>query len=211
MWSADVAATVGSCAISGLTSGHREVKTMDDGTDVGGRTRIALVTGGTGGMGRAIALKLAADGYDVAVAYMCCVDPADAIVDDIEGRGRKAASFAADIGDEGAVSALFDAVHDRLGQLDAVVHTAGINHPAALIDLDLEDFDAIQRVNVRGTFVVNKQSARRIRGGGSIVNARDHDGHPLELLAFPDQGTPAEWQTPSAPSSLLGSITPPSP
>jgi 3-oxoacyl-[acyl-carrier protein] reductase len=58
-------------------------------------------------------------------------------------------------------------VEDRFGHLDVVVHTAGINRPAALTDLDLADFDAIHRVNVRGTFVVNQQAARRIRNGGS--------------------------------------------
>jgi 3-oxoacyl-[acyl-carrier protein] reductase len=143
---------------------------MAEGADVGGRTRTALVTGGTGGMGRAIAAKLAADGYDIGLAYTGSADLADAIVGTIEGCGRKGTSFAADIGDEGAVAALFDVVQDRFGHLDAVVHTAGINRPAALIDLDLNDFDAIQRVNVRGTFAVNQQAARRVREGGSIVN-----------------------------------------
>jgi 3-oxoacyl-[acyl-carrier protein] reductase len=135
-----------------------------------GRTRTALVTGGTGGMGRVIAAKLAADGLDVAVAYAGSVDLADAAIGEIKGHGRRAAAFAADIADEQAVSAVFDAVDDRFGYLDVVVHTAGINRPAALTDLDLAEFDEIHRVNVRGTFVVNQQAARRVRGGGSIVN-----------------------------------------
>jgi 3-oxoacyl-[acyl-carrier protein] reductase len=136
----------------------------------GTRTRTALVTGGTGGMGRVIASKLAADGFDVAVAYAGNVDLADATVDEIGGHGRRGAAFAADVADEQAVSALFDSVNDRFGHLDVVVHTAGINRPATLADLDLADFDAIHRVNVRGTFVVNQQAARRVRDGGSIVN-----------------------------------------
>jgi 3-oxoacyl-[acyl-carrier protein] reductase len=93
--------------------------------------RTALVTGGTGGMGRVIAARLAADGYDVAVAYTGNVDLAD----------------------EASVSALFEAVDGQFGHLDVVVHTAGINRPAPLADLDLADLDAILRVNVRGTFV----------------------------------------------------------
>ena len=121
-------------------------------------------------MGRVIAAKLAADGFDVAVAYAGNVDLADAAVGEIKGQGQDGAAFAADIADEEAVSDLFDAVEDRFGRLDAVVHTAGINRPAALTDLDLADFDAIHRVNVRGTFVVNQQAARRVRAGGSIVN-----------------------------------------
>jgi 3-oxoacyl-[acyl-carrier protein] reductase len=133
-------------------------------------TRTALVTGGTGGMGRVIASRLAADGYDVAIAYTGNIDLADATVGEIKGHGRSGAAFAADVADENAISALFDAVDGQFGHLDVVVHTAGINHPVALTDLDLADFDAIHRVNVRGTFVVNQQAARRVRAGGSIVN-----------------------------------------
>jgi 3-oxoacyl-[acyl-carrier protein] reductase len=133
-------------------------------------TRTALVTGGTGGMGRVIASRLAADGYDVAIAYTGNVDLADATVGEIKGHGRSGAAFAADVADEMAISALFDAVDGQFGHLDVVVHTAGINHPVALTDLDLADFDAVHRVNVRGTFVVNQQAARRVRAGGSIVN-----------------------------------------
>jgi len=121
-------------------------------------------------MGRVIAAKLAADGFDVAVAYTGSVDLADAAVKEIADKGRRGAAFAADVADEQAVSALFDAVEDRFGHLDVVVHTAGINHPVALADLDLADFDEIHRVNVRGTFVVNQQAARRVRAGGAIVN-----------------------------------------
>ncbi len=138
--------------------------------DGGGIARTALVTGGTGGMGRVIAAKLAADGFDVAVAYTGNIDLADAAVSEIKGQGRDGAAFAADIADEQAAAALFDAVEDRFGHLDVVVHTAGINRPATLTDLDLADFDEIHRVNVRGTFVVDQQAARRVCDGGSIVN-----------------------------------------
>jgi 3-oxoacyl-[acyl-carrier protein] reductase len=147
---------------------------MTPGNDAGGRTRTALVTGGTGGMGRVMAAKLAADGFDVAVAYVGSIDLADATVKGIKEHGRHGAAFAADLADEEAASDLFDAVGDRFGHLDVVVHTAGINRPAALADLDLADFDEIHRVNVRGTFVVNQQAARRVREGGSIVNVSSH-------------------------------------
>ena len=143
---------------------------MTAGDDAGDRIPTALVTGGTGGMGRVIAAQLAADGFDVAVAYAGSVDLADATVKEIAGHGRRGAAFAADIADEAATSAVFDAVEDRFGHLNVVVHTAGINRPAALADLELADFDEIHRVNVRGTFVVDQQAARRVRAGGSIVN-----------------------------------------
>jgi 3-oxoacyl-[acyl-carrier protein] reductase len=138
--------------------------------DAGDLVRVALVTGGTGGMGRVIAAQLAADGFDVAVAYAGSVDLADVTVKEIAGHGRRGAAFAADIADEEAVSAVFDAIEDRFGHVDVVVHTAGINRPATLADLDLADFDEIHRVNVRGTFVVGQQAALRVRDGGSIVN-----------------------------------------
>jgi 3-oxoacyl-[acyl-carrier protein] reductase len=143
---------------------------MTPGGDTADQTRTALVTGGTGGMGRVIAAKLASDGFDVAVAYAGSIDLADATVGEIKEHGRLGAAFAADIADEQAAAGLFDAVEDRFGHLDVVVHTAGINRPAAVTDLDLADFDEIHRINVRGTFVVDQQAARRVRPGGAIVN-----------------------------------------
>ena len=159
---------------------------MTPGKDAGDRIRTALVTGGTGGMGRAIANQLAADGFDVAVAYAGSVDVADATVKEIAGHGQRGAAFAADIADEEAVSAVFDAVEDRFGPLDVVVHTAGINRPATLADLDLADLDEIHRVNVRGTFVVDQQAARRVRDGGSIINVSSSMVRvaPPELSAY---------------------------
>ena len=137
-------------------------------------------------MGRVIASRLAADGFNVAVAYAGSKDQADATVGEIEGNGRQGAAFAADITDEEATAALFDSVDDRFGRLDVVVHTAGINRSAALTDLDLADFDAIHRVNVRGTFIVDQQAARRIGHGGSIVNISSHVVRlsPPELSAY---------------------------
>jgi 3-oxoacyl-[acyl-carrier protein] reductase len=156
------------------------------GGDAEDRVLMALVTGGTGGMGRVIAARLAADGFDVAVAYAGSIDLADATVKEIAGHGRRGAAFAADIADVDAVSAVFDAVEDRFGHLDVVVHTAGINRPATLADLDLADFDEIHRVNVRGTFVVGQQAARRVRDGGSIVNVSSSMVRvaPPELSAY---------------------------
>ncbi|HEX3964285.1 MAG TPA: SDR family oxidoreductase [Trebonia sp.] len=148
------------------------------------RTRVALVTGGTGGMGRAIAARLAADGFDVAVAHAGDTDAADVAVGEIKEQGRRGAAFEADVADEEAVSALFDTVDDHFGHLDVVVHTAGINRPAALVDLDLAEFDAIHRVNVRGTFAVDQQAARRVRDGGSIINVSSS----MVLVAPPDLG-----------------------
>jgi 3-oxoacyl-[acyl-carrier protein] reductase len=120
------------------------------------------------------------------VAYTGSVDLAGAAVKEIAQQGRAGAAFAADIADEEAASALFHAVEDRFGHLDVVVHTAGINRPAAVADLDLAEFDEIHRVNVRGTFVVNQQAARRVRAGGAIVNVSSSMVRvaPPELSAY---------------------------
>jgi 3-oxoacyl-[acyl-carrier protein] reductase len=151
-----------------------------------GHARTALVTGGIGGMGRVIVNKLATDGFDVAVAYVGHKEAADATVGEIEAHGRHGAAFEADVADEKAVSDLFDAIDDTFKHVDVVVHTAGINRPGALVDMDMADFDAIHRVNVRGTFVVNQQAARRLRAGGSIVNVSTSmvQFAPPELTAY---------------------------
>jgi 3-oxoacyl-[acyl-carrier protein] reductase len=125
-------------------------------------------------MGRVVASRLAADGFDVAVAYFGSKELAEATVGEIAAHGRRGAAFIADVADEEAVSALFDEVENHFENFDVVVHTAGINRAAALADLDLADFDAIHRVNVRGTFVVDQQAGRRVREGGSIVNVSSH-------------------------------------
>jgi len=150
------------------------------------RARVAVVTGGTGGMGRVIAGRLAADGFNVAIAYAGHKEEADATVTEIERRGRRSAAVEVDIADETAVAGLFAAVEDSFGHVDVVVNTAGINRPGALVDLELSDFDAIHRVNVRGTFVINQQAARRLRRGGAIVNVSTSmvRAAPPELSAY---------------------------
>lgn len=135
-------------------------------------------------MGRAIAGKLAGDGFDVAVAYAGDTDQADATVARIAGHGRRGAAFAAYIAGEKAVSDLFDAIEYCFGHIDVVVNTARINHPAPLTDLDPADCEAIHRVNMRGTSVVGQQAARGLREGGSIVKLAALP--PLECLGRSD-------------------------
>lgn len=179
---------------------------MTPGAAAEDRVRTAMVTGGSGGMGRVIAARLAADGFDVAVAYAGDIDLADAAVGEIKEHGRHGAAFAADIADERAVSELFDAIGDRFGHVDVVVHTAGINRPAKLVDLDLAEFDAIHRVNVRGTFVVDQQAARRVREGGSIVNVSSSMVRfaPPELSAYAASKSAVETLTRILAKELRG-------
>lgn len=132
--------------------------------------RVALVTGGSGGIGKAVALKLVADGFAVAVHYAGNKAKADALVEQIAAAGGQAIAVGGDVADENAMSAAFDAVEAAFGGIDVVVNTAGIMILSPIATLDLEDLDRMHRTNIRGTFVVSQQAARRIRTGGAIVN-----------------------------------------
>lgn len=132
-------------------------------------TRVALVTGGSGGIGRAVALRLSHDGFDVTVQFNGSRERAEEVVGEITAAGRRAVAKASDVGNEQSVSALFDAVEAEFGGVDAVVHTAGIMPLAPLVDTDIDTFDRLSRTNIRGAFLVAREAARRARTGGSIV------------------------------------------
>jgi 3-oxoacyl-[acyl-carrier protein] reductase len=132
--------------------------------------RVAIVTGGSGGIGRAAALRLAADGMAVVVHYNGNRDRADETVRAITEAGGRAVAVGGDIADEAAATEVFDVAAREFGGVDVLVHTAGIMPLAPLAQLDLEVFDRIQRVNVRGTFIVDKLAVQRVRPGGAIIN-----------------------------------------
>lgn len=132
--------------------------------------RVALVTGGSGGIGRAVVERLAAEGYSVAVHYAGNKSKADAVVEAIAAAGGSAITVAGDVADETAMQTAFDQTEAAFGGVDVVVNTAGIMVLSPIATLDLADFDRMQRTNVRGTIVVSQQAARRVRAGGAIIN-----------------------------------------
>jgi len=132
--------------------------------------RVAIVTGGSGGIGRAVAERLSADGMSVVVHYAGNAGRAREVVEQITSAGGTATAVGGDVADEGDVVALFDEAERRYGGIDVTVHTAGIMLLSPLADLDLEVLDRIVRTNLRGTFVVTQQAARRVRRGGAIIN-----------------------------------------
>ena len=133
-------------------------------------TRVALVTGGSGGMGRAISERLAGDGMAVAVHYAGNRAKAEETVGAITAAGGRAKAVSGDVADERQMAEAFDAVERAFGGVDVVVHTAGQMILGPLADFDLDVLDRMHRTNIRGTFVVDQLAARRVRDGGAIVN-----------------------------------------
>lgn len=132
--------------------------------------RAAIVTGGSGGIGSAVAQALAADGMSVVVHYSGRVERAEEVVATIREAGGAAVAVSGDVADEAAMAAVYDAAEEHFGGVDVVVNTAGIMVLAPLAEMDLDTFDRMHRVNVRGTFVVSQLAARRLRPGGALVN-----------------------------------------
>ncbi|WP_432544668.1 SDR family oxidoreductase [Kineococcus sp. SYSU DK002] len=132
-------------------------------------TRVAVVTGASRGIGRTTALTLAAAGQAVVVGYAGSPDAAADVVRRITDDGGRAVAARADVADEQQVAALFETAAGTFGGVDVVVHSAGRLALSTLADLDLDDLDALHRTNVRGSFVVAREAARRVRPGGAVV------------------------------------------
>lgn len=137
--------------------------------------RVAVVTGGSRGIGRQVVRWLAAEGFAVVVGYANDADQAALAVKEIVEAGRRAIAVRADVADEVAVAALFDRAERAFGGVDVVVHAAARTAVSPIADLDLSELDDLHRVNIRGTFVVNQQAARRVRAGGAIINFSSSD------------------------------------
>lgn len=123
-------------------------------TDLTGR--IALVTGASRGIGRAIAEALASAGCDVAIHYRDRADPAAEAARAVESAGRRAMTVQADVASPEEVRRMIGAVADFLGHVDILVNNAGISRPLAIEDITLEDYDATIAVNLRSAFVATQ-------------------------------------------------------
>jgi 3-oxoacyl-[acyl-carrier protein] reductase len=132
-------------------------------------TRVAVVTGGSRGIGRAVSTRLAREGFAVVVNSASGGAAATATVDEIEGAGGRAIAVQADVADEHAMAAMFDRAEVEFGGIDVVVHSAGRLALSTIAEQDLDVLDALHRTNIRGTFVVAQQAARRLRSGGAFV------------------------------------------
>ena len=146
-------------------------------------SKIALVTGGSKGVGRGIARGLAEDGWDVAVNYHRDQDGAEAIATEIRELGRRCWVLQADVGDSGQVRSLFERLDAEAGRLDLLVNNAGVQTWASILDLKEEDWDRTIRTNLKGTFLCTQAAARAMHEtGGSIVNI----GSGANKVPFPN-------------------------
>jgi len=133
--------------------------------------RVAIVTGGSRGVGRATIRRLAARGYAVVVNYLHDQRAAESTVEAILADNTDAVAVRADVADDLDVQRLFAETIAAFGGIDAVVHAAGSRITATpLAEADLDEFDALVRINTRSTFIVNREAARHLRNGGAIVN-----------------------------------------
>jgi 3-oxoacyl-[acyl-carrier protein] reductase len=131
--------------------------------------KVAFVTGGSRGIGAAIAKRLAADGASVAVTYTKGADAAAAVVKEIERGGGKAIAIQADASDAKAVTAAVEKAVATLGKLDVLVNNAGTAIPKKFEDTTLEEMDRMIDINIRGTFYATQAALKHMNSGGRII------------------------------------------
>src|SRR3954471_19083884 len=131
--------------------------------------KIALITGGSRGIGAAIAKRLAADGANVAITYTKGADAAASVVKEIERAGGKAIAIQADAADADAVKAAVEKTVATFGRLDVLVNNAGTAIPKTFEEATLEEMDRVIDINVRGVFVATQAALKHMNDGGRII------------------------------------------
>ena len=159
--------------------------------------RVALVTGASRGIGRAIALALAAEGAAVAVNYARSRDAAEAVVAEIRERGGRAEAFQADVSDGDAAEALVGAVEERLGPVDILVNNAGITRDGLLVRMSPESWDEVIATNLTAAYRTTRAVLRGMlrRRYGRIINIASVSGLT---------GNPGQANYAAAKAGLIG-------
>lgn len=132
-------------------------------------SKVAIITGGSRGIGRAVAERLARDGVAVAITYIRSLQVAQEMVRTVTHGGGQAVAIRADVSDAEQVKALFEQTVSQFGGVDVVIAAAGIMRPALMAQSTEADFNDHVEVNIRGTFNVLREAAHRIGDGGRII------------------------------------------
>jgi 3-oxoacyl-[acyl-carrier protein] reductase len=133
------------------------------------KDKVALITGGSRGIGAAIAKRLAHDGASVAITYAKDANAASAVVQEIERNGGKAVSIQADAADAKAVKAAVDKTVATFGRLDVLVNNAGTAIPKTFEETTLEEMDRVIDINIRGVFAATQAALKHMKTGGRII------------------------------------------
>jgi 3-oxoacyl-[acyl-carrier protein] reductase len=131
--------------------------------------KIALVTGGSRGIGAAIAKRLAADGANIAITYTQGKDTAASVVNEIERAGRKAIAIQADATDADAIKAAVEKTVATFGRLDVLINNAGTAIPKPFEETTLEELDRVIDINIRGTFITTQAALKHLKNDGRII------------------------------------------
>ena len=142
------------------------------------KDKIALVTGASRGIGRAIALELAAQGATVAVNYQKNAAAAQEVVDEIVAAGGQAQAIQGDVGEEADANALIKAVLDAYGKLDILVNNAGTTRDGLIMMMPAEDFDTVIQTNLRSAWLLSKAASKTMmrKRTGAIINITSISG-----------------------------------
>lgn len=132
--------------------------------------RVALVTGGSRGIGAAIARRLSQDGFAVGINYAASAAEAEPLADELRQAGGRALAVRADVSRAADVRAMFEAIQAEFGRIDVLVNSAGVLQVQPLADTSDELYDKTFDINTRGTFNTLREAAVRLADGGSIVN-----------------------------------------
>src|ERR1700728_929633 len=132
--------------------------------------KVALITGGSRGIGAAIAKRLAADGASVAVTYTKGADAAASVVKEIERAGGKAIAIQADAVDAGAAKAAVEKTVTTFGGLDVLVNNAGTAIPKTFEETSIEELDRVVDINIRGTMYATHAALKHMKNGGRIIS-----------------------------------------
>jgi 3-oxoacyl-[acyl-carrier protein] reductase len=159
--------------------------------------QVALVTGGSRGIGRATALALAAEGATVVVNYASSNQAADAVVAEIQSMGSQAIALQADVAQSEQVDGLFNTVLEKYGRIDLLVNNAGIARDTLLLRMKLEDWQAVVDLNLTGVFLCTKAASKVMlkQRSGRIINVTSVVG---------EMGNPGQANYSAAKAGVIG-------